>query len=41
MLKVAITVQQVITEVSKAVSDKDKIMVITKIEFNLKKQNDF
>jgi hypothetical protein len=30
MLKIATVVQQIITELSEAVSEKDKIMVITK-----------
>jgi hypothetical protein len=37
MLKVTTVVQQIITELSGAVSEKDKIMVITKIVLNLMK----
>jgi hypothetical protein len=39
MLKIATAVQQIITELSGAVSEKDKIMVIIKLVLNLKKQN--
>jgi uncharacterized protein Yka (UPF0111/DUF47 family) len=39
MLKVATAVQQIITELSEAESETDKIMVITKMLFNLMKQN--
>jgi hypothetical protein len=41
MLKIATTVQQIITELSEAVSEKkkNKIMVITKMVLNLMKQN--
>jgi hypothetical protein len=38
-LKVATVVQQIMTELSEAVSEKDKIMVITKLVLNLMKQN--
>jgi hypothetical protein len=38
-LKIATVVQQIITELSEAVSEKDKIMVITKMVLNLMKQN--
>jgi hypothetical protein len=38
MLKVVTVVQQIMTELSEAVSEKDKIMVITKIVLNLMKQ---
>jgi hypothetical protein len=34
-LKVTIVVQQIMTELSQAVSEKDKIMVITKMVLNL------
>jgi hypothetical protein len=40
MLKVIIVVQQIITELSEAVSEKDEIMVIIKMVLDLKKQND-
>jgi hypothetical protein len=40
MLKVATVVQQIMTELSEAVSEKDKIMVITKTLFNIMEQND-
>jgi hypothetical protein len=39
MLKIATVLQQIITEISAAVSGKDEIMVITKKVFNLMKQN--
>jgi hypothetical protein len=39
MLKVASVMQQIITELSEAVSEKDKIMNITKMVLNLMKQN--
>jgi hypothetical protein len=39
MLKVAIVVQQIVIELSESVSEKDKIMVITKMVLNLMKQN--
>jgi hypothetical protein len=35
MLQVASVVQQIMTQLSEAVSEKDKIMVITKMIFNL------
>jgi hypothetical protein len=38
-LKVATVVQKIMTELTKAVSQKDKIMVIIKMVFNLMKQN--
>jgi uncharacterized coiled-coil protein SlyX len=38
MLQVATVVQQIITELSEAVSEKE--MVITKMTLNLKKEND-
>jgi hypothetical protein len=38
-LKAATVVQQNITELSEAVSEKDKLMVITKMIFNFMKQN--
>jgi hypothetical protein len=38
-LKTATAMQQIITELSEAVSEKGKIMVITKMVFNLMKQN--
>jgi hypothetical protein len=38
-LKVAIVVRQIMTELSEAVSQKDKIMFITKMVLNLMKQN--
>jgi phage terminase large subunit-like protein len=37
--KVAIAVQQIMTELIGAMSEKDKIMVITKIVLNIMKQN--
>jgi hypothetical protein len=39
MFKVANVVQQIMTELSEAVSEKDKVVVITKIALNLVKQN--
>jgi hypothetical protein len=39
MLKIAIVLQQIITEFSKTVSEKDKILVITEMVINLMKQN--
>jgi hypothetical protein len=39
MLKVATVMQQIMTEISEAVSEKDKIMVITKMVLNLMKPN--
>jgi hypothetical protein len=39
MLKIATVRQQIFTELSEAVTEKDKIMVITKIVLNLIKQN--
>ena len=39
MLRVVTVVQQIMTEVSGAVSEEDKIMVITKIVLSLMKQN--
>jgi hypothetical protein len=39
-LKVTIIVQQIMAELSEAVSGKHKIMVITKMVLNLVKQND-
>jgi hypothetical protein len=39
-LKVATVVQQIVTEHNEAVSGEDKAMVITKMLFNLLKQND-
>jgi hypothetical protein len=39
-LKIATVVQEIITELCEAVSEKDKIMVITKMVLNLLKQND-
>jgi hypothetical protein len=38
-LKIATVVQQIMTEPSEAVSEKDKIMIITKMVLNLMKQN--
>jgi hypothetical protein len=38
-LKITTEAHQIITEVSEAVSEKDKIMVITKMALNLMKQN--
>jgi hypothetical protein len=38
-LKIATVVQQIITELSEAVSEKDKIILITKVVLNLMKQN--
>jgi hypothetical protein len=38
-LKVATVVQQIITEISEAVLEQDKIMVITKMVLRLVKQN--
>jgi hypothetical protein len=40
-LKIATTVQQIVTELSEAVSEKDKIMIITKMALNLMKQNGY
>jgi hypothetical protein len=39
MLKIATVVQQIITELSEAVPEKDNIMVNTKMVLNLMKQN--
>jgi hypothetical protein len=39
MIKVAIVVKQIMRELSKAGSEKDKIMIITKMVLNLMKQN--
>jgi hypothetical protein len=39
MLQVTTVVQQIMTEPSEAVSEKDKIMIITKMLLNLMKQN--
>jgi hypothetical protein len=39
MLIVATVVQQIMTELSEAMSEEDKIMVITKMVLNLVKQN--
>jgi hypothetical protein len=39
MLKTATVVEQIMTELSDAVSQKDKIMIITKMVLNLMKQN--
>jgi hypothetical protein len=39
MLKAATVVQQIMTDLSEAVSEKNKIMVITKMVLNLMKQN--
>jgi hypothetical protein len=38
-LKIATIVQQITTELNEAVSEKDKMMVITKLVLNLMKQN--
>jgi hypothetical protein len=38
MIKLATVVQQIMTELSEAVSEKDKIKAITKILLNLMKQ---
>jgi hypothetical protein len=38
-LKVAMVVHQIMTELSEAVSEEEKIMAITKMVFNLMKQN--
>jgi hypothetical protein len=38
-LKIATVVQQILTELSEAVSEKDKIMVITKMILNLMKKS--
>jgi hypothetical protein len=38
-LKVAIVVRQIMRDLSEAVSEEDKIMVITKMVLNLMKQN--
>jgi hypothetical protein len=38
-LKVATVVQKIITQLNEAVSERDKIMVITKMVFNFMKQN--
>jgi hypothetical protein len=38
MLKVATVVQQIMTKLNEAVSEKDKIMVITKMLLDLKEQ---
>jgi hypothetical protein len=40
-LKITTVVQQIITELSGAVSEKNKIMVIIKMVLNLMKQNGF
>jgi hypothetical protein len=39
MLKIATVVHQIMTELSEATSEKDKITVITKMVLNLMKQN--
>jgi hypothetical protein len=39
MVKAATVLQQIMTELSRAVSEKDKIMVIIKMAINLMKQN--
>jgi hypothetical protein len=39
MLKVATVGQQIITKLSDAAPEKDKIMIITKMVLNLMKQN--
>jgi hypothetical protein len=39
MFKVATVVQEIMTELNEAVSEEDKIMVITKMVHNLIKQN--
>jgi hypothetical protein len=39
MFKVAVIVQQIMTELSGAVSEENKIVAITKIVLNLMKQN--
>jgi hypothetical protein len=39
MLKVATSVQQSMTELSEAVPEEEKIMVVTKMVLNLMKQN--
>jgi hypothetical protein len=39
MIKVSTAVQQIMTELSEAVSEEDKIMTITKMVLNLMKQN--
>jgi hypothetical protein len=39
MLRVVIVVQQIMTEFNGAVSEEDKIVVITKIVLNLRNQN--
>jgi hypothetical protein len=39
MLKAATVVHQIMTELSETMSEKDKIMVITKTVLNLMKQN--
>jgi hypothetical protein len=39
MLRVVTVVQQIMTEFSGAVSERDKLMAITKIVLNLKQQN--
>jgi hypothetical protein len=41
MLKVATVMQQIMTELSKAILEKDKVMVITKKLLNLMKQNGY
>jgi hypothetical protein len=38
-LKIATVVQWIITELRQAVTEKDKMMVITKMALNLMKQN--
>jgi hypothetical protein len=38
-LQIATLLQQIITELSEAVSEKDKIIIITKMVLNLMKQN--
>jgi hypothetical protein len=39
LVKIITVVEQIMTELSEAVSEKDKIMVITKMVLNLMKQN--
>jgi hypothetical protein len=39
MLKIATVVQEIMTELNEAVSEKDKIIIITKMVLNLMKQN--
>jgi 3-dehydroquinate synthetase len=40
-LKVATVVQQIMTKLSEAVSQRDKVMIITKLVLNLMKQNGY